>query len=265
MKIKFAACQSIGGRENQEDAAALLTVGASFPLVENTEISGLARSELIAVLCDGMGGHALGEVASSVAVEAVEHEWKEQELSNLAPHAFLVKACNKANAAIAQIVKELPEASGMGTTLIVAYVRDGKLYWLSVGDSHLFLYRKKKLAKLNHDHSMKPVILQMAMKGIISPSEVIDHPDRNALRSAVIGEPIELLDCEHEGIQLRGGDTVILASDGLDGLPIETAMHTLRRAWFAKPEKTASQLVHEAVAVGGEGQDNTTVVLFRVT
>ena len=106
----------------------------------------------------------------------------------------------------------------MGCTLVGVVVDPVGLRWVSVGDSRLFLFRKGELYQLNEDHSLAPMLDQLVEQGEMTREQALNHPRRHHLRSALTGEPIELIDLARERVGLHADDCIILASDGLDTL-----------------------------------------------
>ncbi len=174
------------------------------------------------VLADGMGGHAAGDVASGLAVQTVSrsltqaiHDGEGFE-TNIAAH--LRAAVRRANRALAEESGCASGTARMGTTLVTAILCDARLYWTSVGDSPLYLWRDGRLKLLNEDHSMAPVIDRMVEQGELSPEAGRKHPDRNALTSVLSGTEVARIDLSADGFDLQPGDVLIVASDGLQFL-----------------------------------------------
>ncbi len=245
MKVSIGTAQWIGERERQEDSIAS-AVGPD------------GRHSL--VLADGMGGHAGGDIASrlatSVALEALLDPYE------TIPDA-LDKAISRANSAISDHIESYPECDGMGTTLICVVIENGKLWWSSVGDSHLYLLRSGDVKKLNADHSMLPVLQKMVTEGEITAEQAASDPKRNALRSAVMGEDIPLIDLAKRPFDLRNGDTILLCSDGVDSIKSLSSIEAAVTAHH-NTENAANSLVEAVKAVGRPRQDNTSVVVAMI-
>ena len=152
----------------------------------------------------------------------------------------------------------------MGTTLLGVRITDSRLAWVSVGDSSLYLYREGLIERLNQDHSMRPVIQQMVMTGMISESEAAYHPDRHALRSALCGDELSLIDIGEPPMILRKGDIIVLASDGIETLPRTVIQRIVGSSSLAAPAAIARRLVAACIKAGGNGQDNTTVAVITI-
>lgn len=222
----------------------------------------------IGVLADGMGGHLAGEVASNLAVSAAFCEIKSQmiacRLDHIGISVALNKAINRANDVIAAQSQNAPELCGMGTTLVVTVLVGTDLYWGSVGDSPLYLYRDSKLEQLNHDHSMGPQIDALVASGMMTAAEGMAHPQRNELTSAICGGKITHRDCPNKPLQLQVGDIIVLASDGIQTLPntqISTAIHRKRRGQSSEIAKSLMKAVLDAK---DDEQDNISIMVVKV-
>ena len=223
--------QHRGARPYQEDCWALKV---------------LPDGGMLAVVADGMGGHAGGALASKLAVEAFVEVVANQGQS-------LDSGLAAANEAVRRGALGKPELAGMGTTLIGAIVRGDEVNWISVGDSPFFLADGRRVLRLNADHSMAPQIEALVARGVLTPAEAERHPTRHTLREAVMGEPLSLID---EGARpLAAGDRLMLCSDGIQSLPeSELAARALR---------PAMEIVEAVLAVKRPHQDNVTVVLLE--
>ena len=243
-----------GCREYQEDA-----IATDFPL--GAEFG-------YAVLSDGMGGHAAGDVASKIVVTEVFSELKFQ--SNDA-EGFIENVCEvltnaaiSANACMAAHTSANPDTAGMGATLVApVFVRD-QLFWISIGDSPLYLYREGKLAQLNEDHSLGPHIDYMVRSGMMHEDVGRNHPDRNALTSVLIGEAIERIDCPKKPFQLRDGDVLVVASDGLQFLSDGEITETMDETSNEDAASTAEALLARLKDIEDPEQDNISFSVIKV-
>jgi PPM family protein phosphatase len=219
--------QHQGARPYQEDSWALKT---------------LKDGAVLAVVADGMGGHAGGAIASRLvadaAVKAVEQG------------RSLADGLHAANAAVQERATSKQELSGMGSTLIAALVTGDEVRWISVGDSPFYLVSAGKLERLNADHSMAPQIDALVARGVITAEEGAGHPGRHTLREAVMGQPLTLID---EGARRLPADArLLLCSDGV---------HSLSDADIASQSaKPVQALISAVLAVGSPHQDNVTVI-----
>jgi serine/threonine protein phosphatase PrpC len=242
----FAGADIVGDRKNQEDFHAFLVSEGS--------------SGLLAVLADGMGGHEAGEVASRLAVESFANNFQRHGAQSLP--VKLSAALQAADHAIADYVVSNPHSAGMGCTLLAAHISPAGLYWISVGDSPLYLLRKGKLTQINEDHSMAPEITKSLKAGKLTQEEALNHPHRNALRSALMGEGhCKLVDCPATAMRLTSGDIVLLASDGVQSLTDAEINNVLAKNLNLSAEDMASLLLRAVQKKQRRHQDNTTVQL----
>jgi serine/threonine protein phosphatase PrpC len=240
--FEHAIRASQGARSYQEDAAAVRQGGDG----------------LIAVLADGMGGHAGGAVASGLATQSFVEGYLAAE-GNVA--ARLAEALGRANADILGEAAVKPALRGMGCTLVgVAFARQG-IDWISVGDSPLYLVRRGETMRLNEDHSLAPEIDRMAELGYITWAAARADPSRHVLRSALTGTAIELIDRPRAPRPLEPDDTVVLASDGIHSLDEADIVRIVSAA--PGPAAAADALLTAIAAADDPHQDNTTVVVVR--
>ncbi len=248
---QFAALQIQGARPYQED---------DFGCVNDLKPEDARPTDLLVVLADGMGGHAGGAHASRVAVRQFIASYRRNTIDIV---DRFEKALVDANDAIRKEAREQPKLQGMGCTLVgVSFTEEG-VVWVSVGDSPFWRVRDGEIKQLNADHSMAPVIAMKVSNGEISREEAALHPQRNALRSALVGEPIPQTDLRETPIRVRDGDRFILASDGLQTLHDEEIAEIVRRD--ADALDLARDLVDAVEAKNRRGQDNTTVIVISPT
>lgn len=196
---------SMGQRDQQEDTLAVdFADGANLGFI---------------VLADGMGGHLAGDIASKIVVTEIFSELKmyadnpprlEQNMGTV-----LRNAVNYANDCVGRMASDRPSMQGMGSTIIAPILVDNRLYWVSVGDSPLYLFRGSRLFRLNEEHSLANRLNRQVARGEIDPAIAEEHPDRQCLTSVLIGQDIPEIDCRETPIELRDNDILIAASDGL--------------------------------------------------
>jgi protein phosphatase len=256
--FEFASRASTGARSYQEDAA-FVHAGAEG---QASPAAGQHAETLMAVLADGMGGHAGGALASSTACKKFLAAYA-ASLGDVP--ARLEEALKLANAAIGECVEENPALDGMGCTLIGTVFAAAGVQWVSVGDSPLFLLRGNEIVPLNEDHSLAPEIDKLAAAGRMSWEDAKSDPRRHFLRSALTGADMELIDRSHRPLALEPEDVVILASDGIHTLSEPDILRVATENIARGPEAVADALIAAVEAAGDLYQDNTTVVVVRVT
>jgi serine/threonine protein phosphatase PrpC len=254
VKFQVAIRASQGGRSYQEDAASVWQP-------PNDDAGAVEPTRLLAILADGMGGHAGGAIASDAVCTNFEAQYIEQQGS--ARHR-LKAALNAANGAVGALVSLQPQLRGMGSTLLGVAFHDDHASWVSVGDSPLYLYRRGEMARLNEDHSMAPVLEKLVASGRLTPEEAEDDPRRHMLRSAVVGEDLDLVDLSQAPWALQDGDVVVLASDGIHSIAdveIARVIAAFRKDGAAS---TADALISAVREANVPHQDNTTVVVVTL-
>lgn len=254
----YASRATKGAREYQEDASAFWPPQGSSPGVAHAATANATR--LVAVLADGMGGHAGGALASRMVCDSFISAYSSL---NGARHDRLLESLRLANDAIAAEVDANPILSGMGSTLVAAVFADDGVEWVSVGDSPLLLFRNGEIASLNEDHSLAPELDRLAELGMMTPEEARTDPRRHMLRSAVTGEELDLVDVSRRPLMLQEGDYVILASDGLHTLQTSEIERVVAAYAADGAEAVASALIREVEAIRDPHQDNTTVIAVR--
>ncbi len=205
------------------------------------------------VLCDGMGGHRGGNVASELAVRSFYELLSDRLTEHLRPKdlkSILTGVISRVSRIIAQTASESPDLSGMGSTVVLA-VRCGKKMCIAhVGDSRGYLFRKGTLIRLTKDHSL---VQDMIDRGEISPEEGQSHPYRNMITRTLgyaedSAPEIQILD-------IKVGDVFLLCTDGLTVSVTDPVLEEILRN--TQPEQLPSILVQRALDAGGP--DNITV------
>lgn len=249
-----ATALHIGERECQQDA-----VTADF-----------SRGNLFgfAVLSDGMGGHAAGDMASKIVVTEIFSELKlrtgDSESFERDIAQILRDAVRSANDCISAHVIENPDHRGMGATVVAPIIFENRLYWVSVGDSPLFLFRKGKIERLNEDHSMAPQIDAMVKMGQLDAEVAKNHPDRSSLISVLIGSSIPKLECKAAPLDLEKGDIVLVASDGVLTLEDKKLGQELNRMKKKRASDIANGLVTAVCKAKEPSQDNISLSIIKV-
>ncbi len=210
----------------------------------------LPQGGLYAV-ADGMGGHAAGELAANLALDALSQHYLEGRSS---PPVRLAEAVQAANVAVVR--HAVGEYVGMGTTLIAALIDRGALLIAHVGDSRAYLLRAGELHRLTEDHSW---VSEQVRLGHMTEREAREHQWRSVVSNALGGE--ERVRLELYGLPVHAGDRLLLCSDGLSGVVSDEDLLRLL-AQPLSPEATTRLLVNAANDAGGP--DNITAVVVDV-
>ncbi len=251
-RFEFGRCASQGARNYQEDTAEIWRAAAEHQT---------GGAPAVAVLADGMGGHAGGALASRLVCETFITSFSEADGDM---NSRLARALDAANRRLSAEVLGDPGLSGMGSTLVGAVFNESGLSWVSVGDSPLYLYRRAEIALLNEDHSLAPALDKLAAEGQITLEQARNDHRRHMLRSAVTGEELDLVDLSKAPLPLEPGDYVIVASDGIHTLETSEMARIIGAYAGDGPQAVADALVRAVDSARERHQDNTTVVAARL-
>lgn len=237
--------------------------GASDPgrVREQNQDVFAVRAELgLVVLADGMGGASAGGVAAEVAVDAaLEHVTGALKRGPLQP-AQLGAAVKLANERVRGMASAISAYRGMGTTLVVLWVREDKGYVAHVGDSRAYRFRAGAFEQITRDHSL---VQEWVDTGVIAPEEARTAPNRNIVTRAIGAKPT--VDPEVTEVEIAANDLLLLCSDGLTGMltdeQIEWHLRDATKDGQADLAGTAAVLVDAANRAGG--LDNVTVALAQ--
>jgi protein phosphatase len=211
-------------------------------------------------VADGMGGHAAGEVASQIAIEALEDamsvdEWRSGAASAQEIFNKLEEAFKEGNRRICESVVTRGEWRGMGTTIVALVASGDKALIGHVGDSRAYLLRDGRLVRLTNDHSW---VSEQVRLGLLTDEEAHKHPMRNIITRA-LGNRDELeVDVTQE--RFLPGDIFLLCSDGLSSMLNDDEIRQTLSDQSRDPENACRMLVDQANDRGGD--DNITVVVL---
>lgn len=236
-------------------------VGRKRQANEDSMGSRETKNGLVAVVCDGMGGHVGGAIASRVSVEAILDFLDDVYLDD--PRVAIGEAIDAANRAILQRVAEQPELAGMGSTCVLLLVRDGKVYVGHVGDSRVYLVRNRRIKQLTKDHSFVQMLVDM---GQLSPEEAEHHPRKNEITNALGIPEMKPATVLPDAILPEAGDCFVLCSDGLSGMvPDKTIEKVVSRQAEMRTQERADELVRLANENGGVDNITVQLVEFSIT
>ncbi|HHU84848.1 MAG TPA: Stp1/IreP family PP2C-type Ser/Thr phosphatase [Clostridiales bacterium] len=211
----------------------------------------------LCVLCDGMGGHNAGEVASKIAAETISGYLVENLAQNMSDDDIAThfdNAIKKANDEVLKVADLNPQNEGMGTTVVIALFVDNVLFLSHVGDSRCYLIREGVLIGLTKDHSL---MQQMLDNGEISEDSIENFPFKNVI-TRCIGTS-EGVSGDFAIFETETDDIILMCSDGLTNYcSSEDIVYAVIGDSF---EESADRLVEKAK--DGGGGDNITVVLIQ--
>jgi len=207
------------------------------------------------VVCDGMGGHNAGEVASRLAVQSID-SCLEESGSEITPE-LLNHAIVKANELVWQQGQGNPEWREMGTTATAAAIKDQHLLVANVGDSCLYLITNRTIRKVTTDHTLAQ---EMVKDGLIKPNEVKQSGYNHILTRALGVHPALEIDNFEE--TLLTGDMILICSDGLSDMLFDDEILNILLENEDNLDAAASALLEKALA--GGGYDNISLILLKV-
>ncbi len=213
----------------------------------------MARKGALFIVADGMGGHAAGEVASEIAVDAVTNVYYQDDSEDVA--TSLLNAIKRANGLIHQRAAENMLRSGMGTTCVAAVLCGNMAYIANVGDSRAYLVRGGQVRQISQDHSW---VAEQVRAGLLTEEQARTHAQRNVITRCLGTQADVEIDVFPEPIEEN--DALVLCSDGLSGLISDTDI--LRTVEQAGPQESVYHLIDQANENGGP--DNITAIVVRV-
>lgn len=245
MKVSVAAKTDLGRvRENNED---------KFEYYASEDERVLASRGQIYLVCDGMGGHAAGQIASELASKTFIDVYLHHPSSD--PMQAMHAGIQAANRFVADVGRSVPARRGMGTTLSALVLLQGNAYTVQVGDSRIYRLRDRNLSQLTQDHSWVGLRIR---EGVLTPAEAENHPYKHVLERAIGTDGMAEPDVEQHDLQ--AGDLYLLCSDGLLNHVADDRIADIMLTYGLA--EGAWKLVAEALL--GGGTDNTTVLLVRV-
>jgi len=248
--FKAAMFSTVGGRANQQDSAGL-TVNDGDGLF---------------VVCDGMGGHKGGKAASSAAVDRLLATnvlgIPEEQINTV-----LLEGLRKADSDVASFRDEDGSPLNCGTTAAVVVIRNKRLYWISAGDSRIYIYRNGEFVQITNDHIYAVALRENMRAGQITKEYFDDHSvNADALISFVGMNGMPLVDRSVHPVGLRKDDVVLIMTDGLyKNLPDSMIKKYIEN--FVDPSdflRALEQKVNKLTSEDKTVRDNMTVVLIRI-
>ncbi len=249
LKLVPSNYQHIGARENQEDSFAISDLSGG-----RLEYS----SPVLAVLADGMGGLALGEEASQVAVNKVIGEFESDGYSSSIDDR-LRQALLSANAAVYDLAYGGGRREDIGTTLVATAIVGEELHWIAAGDSRIYLFTDGKMEQLNLDHIYANHLAKDVEKGRISLKEAQDHPEKDYLTSYLGLPKLTEISQSSKPVKLKAGDKILLCSDGLTNTLAEQEILDILKNIS---ENIAEVIIREVLLANKVHQDNVTVIVL---
>ena len=247
---EIAVISKLGDREEQQDSFGFLT----------------GENELFAVLCDGMGGIKGGRKASICAVKTAVEEFESAEPEE-DPIPFMQMVTKLSDDRIVSLRDEEGNRLNGGSTMVMVLIRGRKLYWNSVGDSRIYLQRKKEFVQLTQDQNYRTVIDEQFRTGEISEKEYKEKQEgAEALINFLGIGNLRLIDYNQEPLLLKKNDSILLTSDGLYKLVGDDEIHEIVTN-FSRCDEALQMLEYKMKKYAARKhalRDNTTVMLIRI-
>ncbi len=248
MRLDLATDDYIGARAQQQDSAAARSFGSS--------------GGAVLVLADGLGGHTGGAEASRIVIETFRDAADRGVFDEAGSRRTGLRATlETANERIANGVDPEHGQRGMASTAVAVVLADGMVHWISIGDSHLYVWRGGRIAKLNEDHSQAGL---MVRSGQYKPTDPEVAAAKSVLVSALTGRKLEIVDHPAQAFPVQQGDIVLLASDGLNTLSEQEIQEVVGAVQEQGARQVGVALLDHVRGRRLERQDNTAVVVARV-
>ncbi len=210
----------------------------------------------LAIVCDGMGGHQGGDVASTMAVTHLGHNFKMTDFTNddLA-QKWLEVQLKSENETILKTADKFPDLNGMGTTIVLAFAFADTALIAHLGDSRAYNYSEGKFVQLTEDHSLVNELVKMRQ---ITREQAKHHPQKNIITQAL--GVSSTIDPEFDEIKLGENDIILLCTDGLTNSLNDPQIQQILATKELSLKERCNKLISEANRLGGG--DNITVCLI---
>ena len=245
LSYQVANLQGLGARERQEDA---------FAFANALDVTEIRRKGLLAAVADGMGGLSDGKLVSEAAIAGLL-----QAFENLDREGNLPAQLRHAVSAINERLYETFGGSG-GTTLVAALCYEERLYWVSVGDSFLYLQRGGALFRLNGEHNYRnELYLEAIRQDRLEHAAADADPDGARLTSFLGDSAVRQVDQNLRPLRLQAGDVLLLCSDGVGAVLGEGEL--LAALCSGTPQQTCRRMEEKIENLHRAGQDNYTALV----
>ncbi len=249
-QYRVGSVHDIGRRNMQQD---------SFGVSDLEDTKVLKEKGLLAIVADGMGGLSDGERMSQLVVVNMLQGFDEASPTDPSPSilmGLLDRATKEVNSDLG------PDKIGKcGSTVVATIIKENLLSYISVGDSHIYVWRQGKLIKVNKDHNYAAELDELASRGEISVEEAMSDPQRAALTSFIGMGELEMVDQNITPFELCPRDRILLMSDGIYGTLGDEKITEL----MSKPIRQSCLLMdNEIRTIGRKNQDNYTCVIIEI-
>lgn len=242
-----------GPKENSLEIVASGNTHKGVVRQSNEDAYGIYSDLSLYIVADGLGGHAGGEVASRIAVDAIRACIASTNNASLKIRDSVITAINEANLKILSEAGKEKNLHGMGTTVAVVMNGGNTAIVAHVGDSRVYLVRGDAITRITKDHTIVEEYIRL---GLLTPQDALYHPSKHML-SRALGTSGDV-DVDVTEIQLQAGDTLILCTDGLTNMVSDNEISDVILELSPSPEKITDKLI--ALANKNGGIDNITVI-----
>lgn len=209
----------------------------------------------LAIVCDGMGGYQGGDVASTMAVSHLGHNFEQTDFTKSSQaQKWLEVQLNLENETILKTADRFSDLNGMGTTIVLAFAFDDESLIAHLGDSRAYSYAQGKFTQLTQDHSLVHELVKM---GQITKEQAKNHPQKNIITQAL--GVSSTIDPEYKIIQYHENDIILLCTDGLTNSLTDPQIQQILATKDLSLKDRCDKLINEANRLGGG--DNITVCL----
>jgi protein phosphatase len=247
MQIKIKkpySLNKIGGRENNEDAI--------FP-----PLSKATEEDVVFMVCDGVGGHEKGEIASNIVTDSLGFFFHNHELKDNYKE-YISEAVSYAQEQLDHYIDDHPSSRGMGTTLAMIWLTDNGIISVHIGDSRVYHIRNGKILFQSSDHSLVNALVKL---GEITEEAARTHPDKNkilqCLQGSKVSQPVEEV---HMLTDILPGDSFLLCSDGI----LEQFSNQRIEALFRKKMAGEERIMEILQTCEGKTKDNFSAYVIDI-
>ncbi len=247
LKINMGISSIIGTRQYQQD----------------TVFGHSDTNSTLAIVCDGMGGLTGGEKASQTATQLLAEDYFSRDKTVSIPEFFRQEAV-KMDAAVYSLMDEDGNRLDAGTTCVATIIEGNKLYWLSVGDSKIYIIRNNEIMAVNREHNYRLRLDDRLKRGLISEEDYkAEEAQAEALISYIGIGNVTLMDINQSPFELMEDDVVLLCSDGLYKRLNDMEILELIKYEMPDVNRAAKRLTDVVIKKTTKAQDNTSLVLLQ--
>ena len=239
--------QGVGARQRQED---------SFVMVNALDEAKYRASGLMFAVCDGMGGMKDGKIASETAIKSLRNSF-----NNLNKHGDIATQLKESVIKASDEIEKILDGDG-GSTVVIGIIIHEKLYYASVGDSFLYLYREGRLYRLNHEQTVcQTLYLENIRNGSTEVNSCRQDPDAVALQRFLGMPQLSEVDGSFRPLNLHKHDVILACSDGVGGVVTESEV--IEALQWPFPKDGCGRLERYIINYGKFNQDNYTAIIIK--